>query len=102
MKSNLLPFYKTGWLYLLVVLWCGLFWSSQQGYFDSVNQWNRDLLFDLTERKAAPSDSKSAHLIRINSDWQNTDSDLLVKLLKQTQRRMFYSLVKRLIKSLHV
>lgn len=83
MKSNLLPFYKTGWLYLLVVLWCGLFWSSQQGYFDEINQWNRNLLFDLTERKAAPSDSKSANLIRINSDWQNTDSDLLVKLLRQ-------------------
>lgn len=44
MKRNLLPLHRSGWLYLLMGIWVMLFWLVQIGVFDTVNQFNRNLL----------------------------------------------------------
>ncbi|MGB0936193.1 MAG: serine/threonine-protein kinase [Colwellia sp.] len=45
MNKPLLPFHKTGWLYLIVLLWVGSYLYHAEGGFDDIEQFNIDLLF---------------------------------------------------------
>lgn len=43
MNNSLLPLYKTGWLYLLVVFWLACLWAAMTGSFDDISQYNLSL-----------------------------------------------------------
>jgi hypothetical protein len=45
MNKSLLPFHKTGWLYLIILLWAGSYLYHQQDGFEEIEQFNIDLLF---------------------------------------------------------
>ena len=78
MSQRILPFYKTGWFYLLLMLWGLAYWSLSQGGFNRLNQFN---LFGLFQSSDLQSSKQPVLRIQSSLTEQNIQSieQLLIK-----------------------
>jgi hypothetical protein len=77
MNKPLLPFHKTGWLYLILLLWFGSYWYQSEGGFDDLEQFNIDLLFKSNkDTKDFPQT-----IANIRSSFKEHDFENIVQVL---------------------
>jgi len=77
MNKPLLPFHKTGWLYLILLLWFGSYWYQSEGGFDDLDQFNIDLLFKSNkDTKDFPQT-----IANIRSSFKEHDFENIVQIL---------------------
>ena len=81
MKHDLLSIYKTGWFYLLRLLWVGLGWYSLSGGFNWLNQVNRERLY-----QTLPSAKASSQVLRLRSSISKTHFDDITLILNKYEQ----------------
>jgi eukaryotic-like serine/threonine-protein kinase len=67
MKQKLLPFYHTGWFYLLLSVWIGFAWLLTTGQFQPIEKLNREILSAVIP-SAAPEVDGSVELVTTQYD----------------------------------
>ena len=78
MNKLILPFHKTGWLYLILLLWLGSYWYQSEGGFSEIKQFNIDLLF---KSKGDASKGSPNNIANIQSTFEDHDLDDIIEIL---------------------
>ncbi|WP_444995825.1 serine/threonine-protein kinase [Aliikangiella sp. IMCC44359] len=78
MKHELLPIHKTGWFYLLLLLWIGLGWYSVEGGFNWLNQTNREYLY-----QTFPDLKSNSQLIRLGTPFTKAGFTNITEVLEK-------------------
>lgn len=76
MSQRTFPIYKTGWFYLLLLLWGVAYWSLMEGAFNRFNQFNLYALFQNSVLQ-----SPEQPVLRFTSSLNNQDFPKVEKLL---------------------
>jgi len=76
MSQRTFPIYKTGWFYLLLLLWGVAYWSLMEGAFNRFNQFNLYALFQSSDLQ-----SPEQPVLRLQSSLGEGDFSQVEKLL---------------------
>ena len=76
MSQRTFPIYKTGWFYLLLLLWGVAYWSLLEGAFNRFNQLNLYALFQSSDLQ-----SSEQPVLRLHSSLNESDFSKIEKLL---------------------
>ena len=78
MIQRILPIYKTGWFYLLLVMWTACYWLLVEGGFNRLNQFNLYALFQSSALQSKESSVSRFHVSLTEKNYSN-----VAKLLAQ-------------------
>ena len=82
--KNPLPIYRTGWFYLLVIALAAVSFAIYEGKFSAVDQWNREVLYQLM-----PASARDSQIVEVSlpssGQLQNTISEISARFPQSTQ-----------------
>ena len=78
MIKYFLPFHKTGWFYLLLVLWGVCFWLMSEGAFNRLEEFNRKQLYQSTS-----SINENAQVIHLKANLNTLQFENIKTILQQ-------------------
>ncbi|MEW6992999.1 serine/threonine-protein kinase [Colwelliaceae bacterium MEBiC 14330] len=84
MIKRILPIYKTGWFYLILLFWGTSYWFISTGGLNIINQANINILNKLSPVKISPSASSlltSADILSLASSFEEKDVDAIIAAL---------------------
>ena len=88
MKRNLLPLHRSGWFYMLLGIWALLYWLTQMGAFNTLNQINRNLLHSLIPNQSTQL-STERQVLRLATSLSGRDFKNIQQLLLQNPQATF-------------